>query len=108
MTTKSLLFIGTLALASIASAKSYDIVLSAPTKAGALQLNAGEYSLKVKGSNAVFTNLDTGKSFTAPVTVKAADKKFENTAVDTQKQNGKDEIKTIELGGSNTQLQLGE
>ncbi len=35
MTTKSLLFIGTLALASIASAKSYDIVLSAPTKAGA-------------------------------------------------------------------------
>jgi VCBS repeat-containing protein len=108
MTTKSLLFIGTLALASIASAKSYDIVLSGPTKAGALQLNAGEYSLKVKGSNAVFTNMDTGKSFTAAVTVKAADKKFENTAVDTQKQNGTDEIKTIELGGSNTQLQLGE
>ena len=67
MTTKSLLFIGTLALASIASAKSYDIVLSAPAKAGAVQLSAGEYSLKVQGSNAVFTNVDTGKSFTAPV-----------------------------------------
>lgn len=108
MTTKSLLFIGTLALASIASAKSYDIVLSAPAKAGAMQLNAGEYSLKVKGSNAVFTNMDTGKSFTAPVKVQSGSKKFENTAVDTQNQNGTDQIKTIELGGSNTQLQLGE
>jgi hypothetical protein len=108
MTTKSLLFIGTLALASIASAKSYDIVLSSPTKAGSLQLNPGEYSLKVKGSNAVFTNVETGKSFTAPVKVQEAGKKFENTAVDTTKQNGTDEITTIELGGSNTQLQLGE
>ena len=108
MTTKSLLMIGTLALASIASAKSYDIILSAPAKAGALQLNAGEYSLKVQGSNAVFTNVETGKSFTAPVTVQAGSKKFENTAVDTTKANGEDKITTIELGGSNTQLQLGE
>ena len=108
MKTKSLLFIGTLALAGIASAKSYDIVLSSPAKAGALQLNAGEYSVKVKGSNAVFTNVDTGKSFTAPVKVQTGSKKFENTAVDTQKQNGADEIKSIELGGSKTPLQLGE
>ena len=108
MTTKSLFFIGALALASIASAKSYDIVLSGPAKAGAIQLSAGEYSLKVQGSNAVFTNMDTGKSVTAPVKVQTASKKFENTAVDTEKQNGADEIKSIELGGSNTQLQLGE
>jgi hypothetical protein len=108
MKTKSLLFIGTLALAGIASAKSYDIVLSAPAKAGAVQLNAGEYSLKVQGSNAVFTNMETGKSFSAPVKVQTGSKKFENTAVDTEKENGADEIKSIELGGSNTQLQLGE
>lgn len=108
MTTKSLLFIGTLALAGIASAKSYDIVLSGPAKAGTVQLNAGEYSLKLQGSNAVFTNVDTGKSFTAPVKVQTGSKKFENTAVDTEKQNGQDEIKSIELGGSSTQLQLGE
>lgn len=108
MTTKSLLFIGTLALASLASAKSYDIVLSNPTNAGNLQLKAGEYSLKVTGSNAVFTNVETGKSFTAPVKVQEGSKKFENTAVDTEKANGTDKITTIELGGSNTQLQLGE
>ncbi len=108
MTTKSLLFIGTLALASIASAKSYDIVLSSPVKAGNLQLGAGEYSLTVKGTNAVFTNVETGKSFTAAVKVQAASKKFENTAVDTTKENGMDAIKSIELGGSTTQLELGE
>lgn len=108
MTTKSLLLIGTLALAGIASAKSYDIVLSAPAKAGSLELNAGEYSLKVKGSTAVFTNVETGKSFTAPVKVQEGSKKYENTAVDTNSVNGADQIQTIELGGSNTQLQLGE
>ena len=108
MTTKSLLLIGTLALAGIASAKSYDIVLSSPTKAGNVELKAGEYSLKVKGATAVFTNVETGKSFTAPVKVQEGSKKYENTAVDTQKANGEDQIKTIELGGSTTQLQLGE
>lgn len=108
MTTKSILLIGTLALASLASAKTYDIVLSSPAKAGSLQLAAGEYSLKVKGSSAVFTNVETGKSFTAPVKMQDAGKKFENTAVDTTKENGNDKITTIELGGSSTELQLGE
>jgi hypothetical protein len=109
MTTKSLLCIGTLALAGVLSAKSYDIVLSAPTKAGSVELKPGEYSLKVKGTNAVFTNVETGKSFTAPVKVQQANKKFDNTSVDTQKEsNGTEDMKTIELGGSTTQLQLGE
>ena len=108
MTTKSLLFIGTLALASLASAKSYDIILASPATAGKLQLSAGEYSLKVQGSNAIFTNVETGKSFTTAVKVQTGTKKFENTAVDTEKQNGADQIKSIELGGSTTQLDLGE
>ena len=108
MTPKSILLIGTLALASIASAKSYDIVLSAPAKAGNLQLAAGEYSLKVKGATAVFTNVETGKAFTAPVKLQDSGKKHENTAVDTTKENGADKITTIELGGSSTDLQLGE
>ena len=108
MTSKSLLLIGTLALAGIASAKSYDIVLSAPAKAGSVQLAAGEYSLKVQGNNAVFTNVDTGKSFTTAVKSEDAGKKFEATAVDTNNKNGSDEITAIELGGSSTKLEMGE
>jgi len=102
MTSKSLLFIGTLALAGIASAKSYDIVLSAPQKAGSVQLAAGEYSLQVKGTNAVFTNVETGKSFTTAVKAEDGGKKFEQTTVDTNA----NQITTIELGGSTTKLDL--
>jgi hypothetical protein len=108
MTTKSLLLIGTLALAGIASAKSYDIVLSSPAKAGSVQLAAGEYSLKVQGSNAIFTNVETGKSVTAAVKVEDAGKKFSATAVDTNSSNGTDQITAIELGGSSTKLEMGE
>jgi hypothetical protein len=108
MTTKSLLMIGTLALASLTSAKSYDIVLSSPAKAGNLELQPGEYTLKLQGNNAVLTNLDSGKKFTAPVKVENAGKKFDVTAVDTTKQNGADAIQAIELGGSNTKLEFGE
>jgi len=104
MKTKSLLIIGTLALAGIASAKSYDIILSAPATAGSIQLPAGEYSLKLKGSNAVFTNVETGKSVSAAVKVENAAKKFDVTAVD----SNANQIKSIELGGSNTVLELGE
>jgi hypothetical protein len=108
MTSKSLLLIGTLALAGIASAKSYDIVLSSPTTAGTVQLAAGEYSLKVQGSNAIFTNVDTGKSFTTAVKSEDAGKKFAATAVDTTNNNGSDKITAIELGGSSTKLEMGE
>jgi hypothetical protein len=108
MNAKSLLVIGTLALAGIASAKSYDIILSAPAKAGNVQLAAGEYSLKVQGANAIFTNVETGKRFTAAVKLQDAGKKFSTTAVDSNNQNGTDQITTIELGGSSTMLELGE
>ena len=104
MTTKSLFLIATLALAGIASAKSYDIVLAAPAKAGSIQLAAGEYSLKIQGSNAIFTNVQTGKSFTAAVKVENGAKKFEQTAVDSTA----NKITAIELGGSSTILEMGE
>jgi hypothetical protein len=108
MKTKSLLLTATLGLASLAFGKSYDIVLSTPTQAGALQLKAGEYSLKVVNGQAVFTNVENAKSFTAPVKVQNGDKKYDSTAVDTASQNGTEKIQTIELGGSNMQLQFGE
>src|SRR5215813_9841421 len=110
MKMKSLLMAGTLALASlsIASAKSYDIVLTSPVSAGNTQLKAGEYSLKVEGEQAVFTDVETGKKFTAPVKLENGSKKFELTAVGTTNQNGSDRIQTIELGGSSTELVFGE
>ena len=106
--TKSILLIATLALAGIANAKSYDIMLSEPVKAGSVQLAAGSYSLKLKGNNAVFTNVQTGKSFTTAVKVEDAGMKFDRTAVTCDNKNGDSRMTSVELGGSSVRLELGD
>jgi hypothetical protein len=106
MTTKSLLLTGALALCSFSMgfAKSYDLVFSTPVRAGNLQLEPGEYTLKVKGNVASFTNIDTEKTYTAPVKIQNTGKKHDVTAVDTTN----NQIQKIELGGSADELQFGE
>jgi len=106
--TKSLLLIGTLALAGIASAKSYDITLSAPSTAAGMQIAAGNYAVKVIPGFAVFTNVDNGKKYLAPVKTQDAGKKFDQTAVGTKTQDGARQLTTVELGGSSTVIELGE
>ena len=110
MTAKSLFIVGALAFSSlgIASAKSYDILLTAPAMAGATELKPGEYKLKVEGAQAVFTDAQSAKSFSVPVKVENSDKKFANTAVESTNQNGMDNIQAIDLGGSNTRLAVGQ
>lgn len=108
MSMRSLLVVGALALSCgiVANGKSYDILLSSPAKAGSVVLPAGEYNLKLEGSNAVFKNTNTAKMFTAPVRVENAPRKHEETAVDTTRQNGTDWIQAIELGGSTATLEF--
>jgi hypothetical protein len=108
MTTKSLLLIATLALAGIANAKSYTITLSAPTRAGSVRLAAGEYSMKVQDSNAIFTNMQNGKTYTIAVKTETADKKFDVTALFTDTKDGDSYITSVELGGSRTKVELGD
>jgi hypothetical protein len=111
MTAKSLLIVGALTFSSlgIASAKSYDITLVAPAMAGANELKPGEYKLKVEGSQAVFTDAQNAKqSFSVPVKVENGGQKFGDTAVETSNQNGMDNIRAIDLGGSSTRLTLGQ
>ncbi len=110
MTAKSLLIVGAMGLASlsIASAKSYDIVISDATMAGSTQLQPGEYKLKIEGSQAVFTDVQTSKSWTAPVKVQNVDKKFGQTVVETTQQGDMAHIDAIDLAGSNTKLAFGQ
>jgi len=105
---KKLALVGVLALSclSIASAKSYEITLAGPTKAGSAQLKAGLYRLKIDGSNAVFTSVDNEKSVTVPVKVESTETKFDQTRVDATKDNGTDVIQDIELGGSKTKVEF--
>jgi hypothetical protein len=103
---KKFLVIAGLALSSLTvlSAKTYEIVLSAPTKAGSVQLKPGQYKLKVDGANAIFTDLNTSKSYTTPVKVQNGDKKFDDTRVQSTKDGDSEKINEIDLGGSKTKL----
>ena len=110
MSGKSFLITGLLALASIgvASAKSYEITLVSPAKAGSNELKAGQYKLKVEGSQAVFTSEQNSTSVTVPVTIEHNGQKFDQTAVETENKDGVETIRRIMLGGSDTKVQLGE
>jgi hypothetical protein len=106
------LIVAALAIASLTfagtktakSSKSYSITLSAPAVAGSLQLKAGQYKLKVDGDNAVFTDVESTKSFTTPVKVENVDKKFDDTKVQSVREGETDKIREIDLGGSKTKL----
>jgi len=106
MKLSTILLTGILALGaiSIASAKSYDIVLSSPSKAGNLQLKAGEYRLTISGNKVVFTDVETTKSYTTDVKVENTTAKFDDTRVDSAQEGGAAVIKDIQLGGSKTQI----
>ena len=91
---------------SFAGTKTYEITLSSPSKAGSLQLKAGQYKLKVDGTTATFIGIDDSKAVTTPVKVVPTDKKFETTIVDADKDGSTAVIKDIELGGSKTKLEF--
>jgi hypothetical protein len=109
MTIKSILLVGALALStlSIASAKSYDITLAAPSKVGNAKLAAGDYKVTVDGTNVVFMNRDTAKQVSATAKVDTVEKKYDVTSVDTTKNGSDDQINAIELGGSKIKLEFG-
>jgi hypothetical protein len=95
-----------LAGVSIVSAKSYRISLVNMTAVGGSQLKAGEYSLEVKGENAIFTSDDSGKKFTIPVKVQTVQTKHQGTVLQTTSEGGTSRLKAIEVGGSTTLLQF--
>lgn len=105
---KKLVLLAILALAflNLANAKGYSIILAHSTKAGSVQLKAGEYNLKIDGSNAVFTDVQTSKAISVPVKVENGDKKFQQTIVETTGVSGSDVLKGIELGGSTTRVEF--
>lgn len=92
---------------AFAGGKTYNVTLSKPSKVGSLQLIPGIYSLKVDGTNAVFTDAKR-HSFTTPVKVENAPKKFDYTAVDSSDTGSTELVHSITLGGSATKIDFGE
>ena len=102
----SILAFSFLPLAS--AAKTYHITLAGPTKVGNVELKAGDYAVRVKGTSATFTNQDTNKRFTAPVKIQNENQKFDQTAVVTKQETGQSVVQDIQLAGTTTQLDFGE
>src|SRR5258708_19157275 len=100
---KSLVLGAVLSLSSFcfAGQKSYDVIFSAPAKVSGVKLPAGEYKVKVDGTNAVFTD-SKSKTVSAPVRVETGSKKFAYTSVDASKNRDFDTRHATDLGGSTT------
>ena len=86
------------------SAKSYDLIFSATTKAGNVQLKAGEYRLTVNGNQATFLDVNSAKTFTTDVKIENGNTKFNDTEVLSNDAGGTNVIQNIELGGSRTKV----
>jgi phosphoribosylformylglycinamidine (FGAM) synthase-like amidotransferase family enzyme len=96
-----------LSLVAIGSAKSWDIVVDANTKAGNVTLPAGSYTVKLNNNQAMFTS-ETGKTFTVAVKVTNGSAKYSETAVKSEKQGAATVIQSIDLSGTTEELQFGE
>ena len=91
---------------SVASAKTYSITIYDPCLAGKVQVQPGDYRLKLEGTTAVFTNEDNGKKFEANVSVQNVARKFDQTAIDMKKVSGGEQIEEIQLGGTRMDIKF--
>ena len=103
---KSMFLAGVLSIASLAFAagKSYVVAFAGPTKAGTVQISQGEYTVKVDGDKAVFTD-EHFKKISVPVKVETVTgAKYTVTAVEGTHKDGSTILVSIQLKGSNTKL----
>lgn len=97
-----------LAITGIASAKSYTFSLTTATTVGPNELKAGDYDVKLEGSQAIVKDEANGKTWSVPVKVEHNSKKFGDTAVEVSNTNGKSSVTAIDLGGSDTRIVIGQ
>jgi hypothetical protein len=102
MINRILVLFTVLALAGLASAKSYTITLFEPSVIGGSELKPGEYTLELKDEKVV---IKKGKQMgEAAVKVETADSKYSTTSVRYSNGDGKYHIQEIHLGGTNMKL----
>jgi hypothetical protein len=87
---------------AVASAESYRVTLSQPSKLEGKQLKAGEYRLNVENSK--LTIVSGKQSVEVPVKVQNGDTKFDSTAIRYSGTGDKVSITEIRIGGTKTKL----
>lgn len=103
MAKKLILIFLLLALAVVASAKTYTVTLFQPAVVAGTELKAGEYKLTLSNDNKVVFN--NGKDLVeSAVKVEQADTKYNATTVRLGSDNGKTKVQEIRLGGTKMRL----
>jgi hypothetical protein len=87
---------------AVASAETYRVTLSQPSKVEGKQLKAGEYRLNVENSK--LTIVQGKETVEVPVKVNTGGTKFDTTAIRYTGTGDKVSIKEIRLGGTKTTL----
>jgi hypothetical protein len=87
---------------AVASAETYRVTFSQPSKVEGKQLKAGEYRLNVENSK--LTIVSGKDSMEVPVKVQTGETKFDSTSVRYTGTGDKVSIKEIRLGGTKTTL----
>jgi hypothetical protein len=102
MINRILVLFTVLALAGLASAKSYSITLFEPSVIGGTELKPGDYTLELKDEKVV---IKKGKQMgEAAVKVETADGKYATTSVRYTNGDGKYHIQEIHIGGTTMKL----
>jgi hypothetical protein len=91
---------------SLAAAKSYSLTIGDKVQAGTVELQPGEYTLVLEQSKVRFTEVNTGKTFEAAVTVEDAAKKFSSTAINSHDANGVTKVDEIDLAGTTKKIEF--
>ena len=91
---------------SFASAKYFHVSLSSTIVVGQTQLKPGNYTVSVKGSNAVFEREENAKTVSVPVKVQNTNTKYSDTKVRTVTEGDTLRLKLIDVGGSDTELEF--
>jgi alkyl sulfatase BDS1-like metallo-beta-lactamase superfamily hydrolase len=87
---------------AVASAETYRVTLSQPSKIEGKQLKAGEYRLNLENSK--LTIVSGKQSVEVPVKVQTGETKFESTAVRYTGTGDQVSIQEIRIGGTKTKL----
>lgn len=90
---------------SIASAKTYHVVVPDHAEMAGAKLRAGDYSVKIDGTKAILIGDEDNKKIEANGAVQTAEKKFAETTLEVVKgSDGINHITAIDLGGTTTRL----
>jgi hypothetical protein len=84
--------------------KSYRIQFSQPVTLAGTEVAAGEYDIVIDQENVRLRDVDTGRAVDLKPQIVAVDRKYEHTAVLSNRAGGNVEVTEIQLGGAKVRL----